>query len=51
MLLPYLDTIPQVSPEAFLAEGARLIGDISVGAGSSIWFNTVVRGDLAPLWD
>jgi gamma-carbonic anhydrase len=30
----------------FIAEGARVIGDVEVGKDSSIWFNTVVRGDV-----
>ncbi|MGO9482894.1 MAG: gamma carbonic anhydrase family protein [Candidatus Kryptoniota bacterium] len=30
----------------FIAEGAHIIGDVSVGEYSSIWFNAVVRGDV-----
>jgi carbonic anhydrase/acetyltransferase-like protein (isoleucine patch superfamily) len=29
----------------FIAPGARLIGDVTIGAGSSVWFNAVIRGD------
>ena len=32
-----------------MADGARLIGDVEIGAGSSIWFNAVVRGDVCPI--
>jgi carbonic anhydrase/acetyltransferase-like protein (isoleucine patch superfamily) len=34
-----------VDPAAFIASGARLIGNVSIGAESSVWFNAVIRGD------
>ncbi|HYI48045.1 MAG TPA: gamma carbonic anhydrase family protein [Allosphingosinicella sp.] len=37
---------PFVDPAAFVAPGARLIGDIEIGADSSIWYNCVLRGDV-----
>ncbi|MDY6796379.1 MAG: gamma carbonic anhydrase family protein [Actinomycetota bacterium] len=45
MLIPFKDKKPYVSPQAFMAEGAKLIGEVSVGAYASIWFNAVLRGD------
>jgi gamma-carbonic anhydrase len=36
---------PVVAPDAFIAPGAQVIGDVTIGAGSSIWFNCVLRGD------
>ncbi|MDI6872663.1 gamma carbonic anhydrase family protein [Candidatus Solincola sp.] len=45
MLVPYRDKSPRVSPDAFLAEGAQLIGDVKVGSHSSIWYNAVLRAD------
>lgn len=45
MLIPYMDRVPRVSPQAYLAEGAMLIGDVRVGSNSSIWFNAVLRAD------
>ncbi len=30
----------------FVAAGARIIGDVEIGAASSVWFGTVVRGDV-----
>ena len=36
---------PKVGEQAFLAETATLIGDVEVGARSSIWYGTVLRGD------
>lgn len=37
---------PQLHESVFLADGARVIGDVSLGKDCSIWFNTVVRGDV-----
>lgn len=37
---------PLLAPDCFLAETATLIGDVSVGAKSSIWYNVVLRGDV-----
>jgi carbonic anhydrase/acetyltransferase-like protein (isoleucine patch superfamily) len=36
---------PQIAPDAWIAPTAVLIGDVHVGAGASIWFNCVLRGD------
>ena len=36
---------PQVADDAFIAPTAVLIGDVTVGAGASIWFGAVLRGD------
>lgn len=40
---------PRIDPEAFVAPTATLIGDVIVEAGASVWFNTVLRGDYAPI--
>jgi len=40
---------PKVDPTAFVAPTAVLIGDVTVEAGASVWFNTVLRGDYAPV--
>lgn len=37
---------PAVAEDVFIAPGARVVGRVSIGTGSSIWFNAVVRGDL-----
>lgn len=37
---------PLVDPNAFVAPGARLIGDVAIGAEASIWYNCVLRGDV-----
>ncbi len=38
-----------IHPEAFIAPTAVLRGEVTVGARSSVWYNTVLRGDLAPV--
>ena len=40
---------PQLGQCVFVAEGAQLVGDVSIGDYSSIWFNAVLRGDLQPV--
>jgi carbonic anhydrase/acetyltransferase-like protein (isoleucine patch superfamily) len=40
---------PKVDPTAFVAPTAVLVGDVTVEAGASVWFNTVLRGDYAPV--
>jgi carbonic anhydrase/acetyltransferase-like protein (isoleucine patch superfamily) len=37
---------PRIDPSVYLAEGSVVIGDVEIGAGSSIWFGAVVRGDV-----
>src|SRR6201991_471098 len=40
---------PRVDPTAFVAPTATLIGDVTVEAGASVWFNTVLRADYGPI--
>jgi len=37
---------PQIGEDCFLAENATIVGDVIMGKGCSIWFNTVLRGDV-----
>ena len=37
---------PVLGAEVFIAEGAQLIGDVEIGEQSSIWFGSVLRGDI-----
>ena len=37
---------PKIAPDVYLSETATVIGDVEIGAGSSIWFNAVLRGDV-----
>ncbi|WP_303782485.1 gamma carbonic anhydrase family protein [Sandarakinorhabdus limnophila] len=38
--------MPQIADDVFIAPGAHVIGKVSIGAGSSIWFKCVLRGDV-----
>jgi carbonic anhydrase/acetyltransferase-like protein (isoleucine patch superfamily) len=46
MIRSFRGVEPQIHPTAFVADGAHVIGDVHIGEQSSIWFNTVVRGDM-----
>jgi carbonic anhydrase/acetyltransferase-like protein (isoleucine patch superfamily) len=48
-VLPYQGKWPKIAPDVFIAEGAMVIGDVTIGEGSSVWYNAVVRGDTAPI--
>ncbi|RNC66306.1 MAG: gamma carbonic anhydrase family protein [Desulfuromonadales bacterium] len=37
---------PRIAPSAFIAETAVIVGDVAIGAESSIWYNVVARGDV-----
>ncbi|MFM7468313.1 MAG: gamma carbonic anhydrase family protein [Vampirovibrionales bacterium] len=49
LFLPFKGILPTVHPTAFIAPGAILIGDVTVGANSSVWYGCVLRGDVAPI--
>jgi len=38
--------IPEIGDNTYLAENATIIGDVIIGRDCSIWFNTVLRGDV-----
>ncbi len=46
MILPYKSIYPVMHESVFCVESAGVIGDVTVGKDSSIWFNAVVRGDV-----
>ena len=45
-MLPFGECWPRIHPDAWLAPDAVVIGDVEIGAGSSVWFGSVVRGDV-----
>lgn len=45
-ICPYNGRQPTLGRDVFVAAGAWLIGDVTVGDESSIWFNCVLRGDI-----
>ena len=44
-ILTYEGITPTIDASAFVAPGARVIGDVVIGAEASLWYNVVVRGD------
>jgi len=47
MIKKYLEKSPVIDAEAWVADEAVVIGDVVVGKDASIWFQSVVRGDVA----
>ena len=45
-LFPYLDLFPKIDESVFLASGVKIIGNVTIGANSSVWYNCVIRGDV-----
>lgn len=43
---PFQTTRPKIAPSCWIAPNATVIGDVELGEGSSVWFGTVVRGDV-----
>lgn len=48
-IMPYLDKTPNISNKAFIAASASIIGDVTIGEESGIWFGCVLRGDVEPI--
>ncbi len=46
MLRPYKSILPTVHQSAFVDSSAQVIGDVQIGADSSVWMNVVIRGDV-----
>jgi len=46
MIRTFQGISPRIHPSVFVAEGAQIIGDVEIGEDSSIWYNTVLRGDV-----
>ncbi len=46
MIRAYRSTLPRIDSTAFIDESAQVIGDVEVGAESSVWMNVVIRGDV-----
>ncbi|RUQ31997.1 gamma carbonic anhydrase family protein [Peribacillus cavernae] len=48
MMYPYKDKSPQIAESAYIADNAVVTGDVKIGEYSSLWFNSIIRGDVAP---
>jgi len=45
MVIEFNGKYPKVDPAAFIVENAMIIGDVEIGPGTNIWFQSIVRGD------
>ncbi len=43
---PYRGKLPVIQPSAYIDESAQVIGDVVIGAESSVWMQVVIRGDV-----
>ncbi|MFJ4225035.1 gamma carbonic anhydrase family protein [Microbacterium sp. NPDC089695] len=48
-VLALADRVPSIAEATFVAEGARIIGDVRLEPGSSVWYNAVLRADSASI--
>lgn len=46
VILPYQGVLPTIAPDAYVAPTAAVIGQVTVGRRSSLWFGVTVRGDV-----
>jgi carbonic anhydrase/acetyltransferase-like protein (isoleucine patch superfamily) len=43
---PYRGYYPLIGENVFLASGVKIIGNVEIGNNSSVWYNSVIRGDV-----
>jgi carbonic anhydrase/acetyltransferase-like protein (isoleucine patch superfamily) len=46
VIRPFKTHTPAVDPSAYVDTSAQVIGDVEIGAESSVWMNVVIRGDV-----
>lgn len=47
-IYPYKGLYPKIAKTAYLADFVTVTGDVEIGEYSSVWFQSVIRGDVAP---
>ena len=45
-IFPYEGYHPKIGKNVFLASGVKIIGNVEIGNNSSVWYNSVIRGDV-----
>jgi carbonic anhydrase/acetyltransferase-like protein (isoleucine patch superfamily) len=45
-IITYKGITPKIHESAFLCEGVRIVGDVEIGEDCSVWYNSVIRGDV-----
>lgn len=48
-IIKYRDKAPIIDSTSYVSEGVYIVGDVTIGPYSSIWFGSVLRGDVAPI--
>ena len=48
-IITYKGKTPKIGKNVFIAPGAMIIGDVTLGDNSSVWYNAVLRGDVSPI--
>lgn len=48
-IMPYKGILPKIAKNSFIAPGSHIIGDVEIGSQAGIWFNCVIRGDVAEI--
>lgn len=48
MIYPYHDKKPNIDPSVFIGDHVVITGDVTIGPDSSVFYNTVIRGDVSP---
>ena len=46
VILPVKDVMPKFGENCFIAPNATIVGEVTMGDECSVWFNTVLRGDV-----
>ena len=46
LIKAYKGKVPKIDPSVYLSENVVIIGDVEIGKDSSVWFGTVIRGDV-----
>ena len=47
--IPYRNILPNISHKAFIAPNAIITGEVNIKDQANIWYNVVIRGDVAPI--
>ena len=49
LIMPFNGKVPKIDDKAFIAPNVVIIGDVTIGEGSNIWFGAVLRGDFGSI--
>lgn len=49
MIIDFEGKTPKIDKSSFIAENATVIGDVTIGKNVGIWYNVILRGDVAPI--